>query len=172
MISYADFLNEAKKKKEEQSKWFGKDKLDKPSTPYEYGYDYGDEDYDYDGDYDYDYDGDDGDYYGGGGYGGGGYGYGYEEKFDYRKVGFKPTQEFNKGDVVIYKGRTGHHGDKGIVHKIRDDGKVLIKFEKGSKLLAASKHYVFLEKDMKKSRNLKLNGKKRNRKKKKKEKKK
>jgi len=146
MINYADFLNEAKK--DEPKKWFGRnadvDRLYDPIVSFEHDDDYVEDDDDHDeddyyGDEDYgDYGGDD--YYGGG----------YEERFDYRKVGFKPTQEFNKGDVVIYKGESGRRGQKGVVSKIRDDGKIVIRFEdkiKDKRLLAASKRYVLLEKD-------------------------
>jgi hypothetical protein len=140
-------FNEAKKEKKEK-KWYGigglqaQEEARKKANPYHYNYDDDDDigHYDYDpGDFDADPDFDPEEFeneFSGGGYGGGGYGgyYGYQKPYD-PKV----------GDEITYLGNTGKRRNQtGKVHKIRDDGKVVIRFDDDRKLLAASKNRIKL----------------------------
>lgn len=137
-------FNEAKKEK--GNKWVGLGGLkeDKPKPkvdPYHYNYEpedfQDDDDFDDSGaDPDFDPDEFENEFTGGGGYGGGcGYG------------AYKPYVP-KIGDEVTYLGNTLKKNNKtGKVHKLRDDGKVVIRFDEDRKLLAVSRQRLKLTKD-------------------------
>jgi hypothetical protein len=128
--SYKDFLNEA-------SKWysshneFEEEEIRNSYNSYEEYRDYDNDmgaDYDEPEEYNY-YVNDD-------------------EEFHYNEVGYIPNKIFNKDDVIIYDGNTGgRRGQKGKVHRIREDGKVVMRFDIDDKLIAVNKDRVFHEVD-------------------------
>ncbi len=65
--------------------------------------------------------------------------------YDYDEDVYSPEIEYKKGDKVKYIGNTeGRRGQKGKIHRIREDGKHVIKFE-DNKLIAVSKNHILPE---------------------------